>query len=41
MSTLSKIENNPMSLTYDRLVQLARGLKVDIVELFGTVLSGA
>lgn len=35
-STLSKVENNQMSLTYDRIVQLAEGLKVDIVELFGT-----
>ncbi len=36
ISTLSKVENNQMSLTYDRIVQLAEGLKVDIVELFGT-----
>lgn len=36
VSTLSKVENNQMSLTYDRIVQLAHGLKVDIVELFGT-----
>ncbi|NVD40028.1 helix-turn-helix transcriptional regulator [Ensifer sp. HO-A22] len=36
VSTLSKVENNQMQLTYDRLVQLAQGLKVDIVELFGT-----
>lgn len=36
VSTLSKVENNQMSLTYDRLVQLAAGLGVDIVELFGT-----
>jgi transcriptional regulator with XRE-family HTH domain len=36
VSTLSKVENNQMQLTYDRLIQLAEGLKVDIVELFGT-----
>lgn len=36
VSTLSKVENNQMSLTYDRLVQLAHGMQVDIVELFGT-----
>lgn len=36
VSTLSKVENNQMSLTYDRLIQLAEGLGVDIVELFGT-----
>lgn len=35
VSTLSKVENNQMSLTYDKLLQLAQGLKVDIVELFG------
>ncbi|MGF6160555.1 transcriptional regulator with XRE-family HTH domain [Ensifer sp. KUDG1] len=37
VSTLSKVENNQMQLTYDRLIQLAQGLKVDIVELFGTM----
>ncbi|TGQ80223.1 XRE family transcriptional regulator [Mesorhizobium sp. M8A.F.Ca.ET.207.01.1.1] len=35
ISTLSKVENNQMSLTYDKLLQLAQGLKVDITELFG------
>lgn len=35
-STLSKVENNQMSLTYDKLLQLAHGLKIDIAELFGT-----
>jgi hypothetical protein len=33
-SRLSKVENNQMSLTYDKLLQLAQG-KVDITELFG------
>lgn len=36
VSTLSKVENNQMSLTYDKLLQLAHGMKVDISELFGT-----
>lgn len=36
VSTLSKVENNQMSLTYDKLLQLAQGLSVDIAELFGT-----
>jgi transcriptional regulator with XRE-family HTH domain len=34
ISTLSKVENNQMSLTYDKLLQLAQGLRVDISELF-------
>ncbi len=33
-STLSKVENNHMSLTYDNLLKLAEGLHVDIAELF-------
>ncbi len=37
VSTLSKVENNQMQLTYDRIVQLAQGIKVDIAELFGTL----
>lgn len=37
VSTLSKVENNQMQLTYDRLIQLAQGMKVDIAELFGAV----
>lgn len=35
ISTLSKAERGQMSLTYDRIVQLADGLELDIVELFG------
>lgn len=35
-STLYKVENSGVSLTYDKLVQLSRGLKVDIAELFST-----
>ncbi len=33
VSTLSKVENNQMQLTYDRLIQLAQGISVDIAEL--------
>jgi len=33
-STLSKVENNQMSLTYDYLVKLTNGLDIDIAELF-------
>src|SRR3984893_13437029 len=34
LSTLSKVENNQMSLTYDKLLQLTFGLKIEIAELF-------
>lgn len=33
-STLSKVENNQTSLTYDNMLKLAEGLGVDIAELF-------
>ena len=33
VSTLSRIENNQLSLTYDKLVQLCQGLGVDLTEL--------
>jgi transcriptional regulator with XRE-family HTH domain len=33
-STLSRIENNQLSPTYDKLVQLSQGLQIDIAELF-------
>jgi transcriptional regulator with XRE-family HTH domain len=36
-STLSKLENGKMALTYDKLVRLAQGLNVDI----GSLVSGA
>jgi transcriptional regulator with XRE-family HTH domain len=32
-STLSRIENNQLSLTYEKLLQLSRGLGVDLAEL--------
>jgi transcriptional regulator with XRE-family HTH domain len=35
ISTLSKIENDRMSLSYDKLARLSAGLEVDIAELFG------
>ena len=34
VSSLSKIENGQRSLTYDKLVQLAESLSVDISRLF-------
>jgi transcriptional regulator with XRE-family HTH domain len=34
-STISKVENGRMSLTYDKLQQLAHGLSLDLVDLFG------
>jgi transcriptional regulator with XRE-family HTH domain len=35
VSTLSKVENDKISLTYDKLVRLSQGLKIDISLLFG------
>ena len=35
-STLSKVENSRISLTYDNLLKLATGLGVDVAELFST-----
>jgi len=37
VSTISKVENGAMSLTYDKLLQLAKGLSIDIAELFQDV----
>ncbi|HZX71546.1 MAG TPA: XRE family transcriptional regulator [Rhodanobacter sp.] len=34
ISTLSKIENDKMSLSYDKLARLSAGLEVDIAQLF-------
>jgi transcriptional regulator with XRE-family HTH domain len=34
VSTLSKIENNKMSLSYDKLLRICNALEVDISELF-------
>ncbi|MBS0366046.1 MAG: helix-turn-helix transcriptional regulator [Proteobacteria bacterium] len=33
-STLSRVENDQLSLTYSKLLQLCRGLDIDIAELF-------
>lgn len=35
VSTLSKAERGQTTLTYDRMVQVAEGLGLDVVELFG------
>lgn len=35
ISTLSKVERGQLSLTYDKLLMLAKGLDVDIAVLFG------
>jgi transcriptional regulator with XRE-family HTH domain len=34
VSTLSKVENDKLSLTYDKLARLSEGLHVDIAQLF-------
>ena len=39
ISTLSKVERNRTSLTYDNLLKLAEGLGIDIAELFSPGLS--
>ena len=39
ISTVSKIERNLMAPTYDRFTRLARGLGVDVAELFAFVAS--
>ncbi len=35
VSTLSKIENDRVSLTYDKLTRISAGLEVDFASLFG------
>lgn len=35
VSTLSKVENDKMSLTYDKLARISDGLGVDIAQIFG------
>ena len=37
ISTLSKVENDKLSLTYDKLTRLSEGLKVDIGHFFGAI----
>jgi transcriptional regulator with XRE-family HTH domain len=36
VSTLSKVENNKMALTYDKMVRIATGLNIDIGVLFAS-----
>jgi transcriptional regulator with XRE-family HTH domain len=40
VSTLSKIENDRMSLTYDKLARISAGLGVDIAQLFAPQIVG-
>ncbi|MBO1074602.1 helix-turn-helix transcriptional regulator (plasmid) [Roseomonas marmotae] len=37
ISTLSKVENGQMSLTYDKLLQLSEGMRISVAALFGTL----
>ena len=39
LSTLSKVENGLMSLTYDKLQQLTGGMKMEIAELFNPAMT--
>ena len=41
VSTLSKIENNRMSISYDKLLRICQGLEVDIAQLFAGDVSAA
>ena len=41
VSTLSKVENDKMSLTYDKLTRISEGLEIDIAQLFGGADLGA
>lgn len=34
VSTLSKVENNKLSLSYDKIVRICQGLDIDIAQLF-------
>jgi len=40
VSTLSKIENDKMSLTYDKLARIATALEIDIAQLFSPQVAG-
>jgi len=39
-STLSRVETNQLSLTYDKLVKLSRGLQIDLAELLSSRIDG-
>jgi transcriptional regulator with XRE-family HTH domain len=41
VSTLSKVENDKMSLSYDKLARICTGLSIDISVLFGSEASAA
>ena len=41
VSTLSKVENDQMSLTYDKLLQISEGLGINLAELLSTPAEGA
>ena len=41
VSTLSKVENDQMSLTYDKLLQISEGLGINLAELLSTPADGA
>ncbi len=41
VSTLSKVENDRMSLTYDKLVRISAGLNIDISRLFSAEANGS
>ncbi len=41
ISTLSKVENDQMSLTYDKLLQISEGLGLTLAELFAPPVEGA
>jgi transcriptional regulator with XRE-family HTH domain len=40
VSTLSKVENGKMSLNYDKLVRISKGLEIDLAQLFSHVEGG-
>ncbi|MGH7025512.1 MAG: helix-turn-helix domain-containing protein [Caulobacteraceae bacterium] len=40
VSTLSKIENDKLSLSYDKIVRICRGMDVDIAKLFSPGVAG-
>ena len=37
VSTLSKVEHDRLSLTYDKLLQISHGLQIPLAELFAHV----
>jgi transcriptional regulator with XRE-family HTH domain len=41
VSTLSKVENDKLSLSYDKLVRICQGMEIDIARLFAPSLAGS